>query len=363
MVDFCPTGTMAEISDYEKRVMMFYDFRRGLTSGQSHESLAKALGNDAPKLHTVEVWFHKFREGIFSFEDAPRSGRPKEAVTPENVDRVRELIKVHRNITYEEIEEELGIGANAVHSILHDHLGVKKMVSRWIPHLLSSDQKRHRVEWCQFMLQKFNEGQSKRVADIVTGDETWLFNYDPGTKADDTVWVFEGEPHPTKVVRGRSAAKQMVAIFLRRSGLVATVPLEHGKTVNAEWYCGTCLAKVFEALEQKRPHAGLQGILLHHDNAPAHTAAPTLDFLHERGVQLVSHPPYSPDLAICDFGLFPEMKEHLRGKRFQTSNEAVAAMNEFFDMMPVSFYQELYDKWFWRMKKVIAANGEYFEKL
>ena len=35
----------------------------------------------------------------------------------------------------------------------------------------------------------------------------------------------------------------------------------------------------------------------------------------------VTQPPYSPDLAPCDFGLFPELKSPLKGKRFQTINE------------------------------------------
>ncbi|UYV73814.1 hypothetical protein LAZ67_11000993 [Cordylochernes scorpioides] len=39
----------------------------------------------------------------------------------------------------------------------------------------------------------------------------------------------------------------------------------------------------------------------HHDNARSHTSAQTFDFLANSGVQLVTHPPYSPDLAPCDF--------------------------------------------------------------
>ena len=47
---------------------------------------------------------------------------------------------------------------------------------------------------------------------IVTGDETWIYSYEPESKQQFTVWVFQNEPKP-KVVRSHSAAKQMIACF------------------------------------------------------------------------------------------------------------------------------------------------------
>lgn len=350
-------------SKSEFRIMMFYDFKRGLDFHQSHDSLSKTFGDDAPSEETIRRWFREFEKGQETFEDKPRSGRPPTAVTPENIRRVADLIREHRNVSYEEIEETLGIGSAAVNVILHDHLGVHKLVSRWIPHLLSDDQKRDRVEWCKFMLKRFDEGRSKSVSAIVTGDETWIYSYDPETKQQSTVWVFEGEDAPTKVVRSKSTGKRMIAVFFRKAGLVKAVPLVEQRTVTAQWYSETCLPAVFEELQKQRPKSGHHGILLHHDNAPAHTAAKTLDFLHEQGVQLVTHPAYSPDLAPCDFYLFPEMKKQLRGKRFSSPEEAVAAMNTILRDVPKESFRMCFDKWFSRMQSCIGAHGCYFEKV
>jgi len=55
---------------------------------------------------------------------------------------------------------------------------------------------------------------------------------------------------------------------------------------------------------------------LHHDNAPAHSTALVQAFLAERHVTQVCQPPYSSDLAPCDFWLFPELKLPLKGTRF-----------------------------------------------
>jgi hypothetical protein len=58
--------------------------------------------------------------------------------------------------------------------------------------------------------------------------------------------------------------------------------------------------------------------LLHHDNAPSHTSFFTREFLTKNNTTVIPHPPYSPDLAPCDFSLFPRLKIKLKGRRFDT---------------------------------------------
>lgn len=344
------------------RAMIFYDYKRQLGYQQSHENLTAAFGDAAPSLSAVSHWFREFRRGRELLEDEARPGRPAEAACSENVDRVASLIQSNRNITYREIQEEVKIGSSAVNTILHKHLGVRKLASRWIPHLLSESQKQDRVDWCKFMLQKFDGGASKQVAYIVTGDESWVYSYDPETKQQSSVWVFEDEDLPTKVIRGRSVNKKMIAVFFRRSGPVAVIPLEDRRTVNSEWYCEVALPQMFAKLQTGRQRTGLRNILVHHDNASSHTAARTLDFLKDSGVQLVTHPPYSPDLAPCDFFLFPTVKKMMRGKRFSSADAAVTEFQRIFEDLSENEFSECFKKWFQRMHKCISLNGEYFEK-
>ena len=109
----------------------------------------------------------------------------------------------------------------------------------------------------------------------------------------------------------------MIVCFFAKFGHVATMRLEDRKTVTADWYVNQCLPKIFQAW-------CFRGLLLHHDNASAHTAAVTLDFLAACDAQLVTHPPYSPDLAPCDWFLFPSVKRQLKGKQFQNAEDARA---------------------------------------
>ena len=60
----------------------------------------------------------------------------------------------------------------------------------------------------------------------------------------------------------------------------------------------------------------LPTMLFHHDNAPSHRASTTQETVDRRSIEVLGHPPYIPDLAPCDFFLFPTLKKILRGPQF-----------------------------------------------
>lgn len=167
---------------------------------------------------------------------------------------------------------------------------------------------------------KFNHGASKDIYKIVTGNESWIYAYDSETKQQSTVWVFQNESNPTKVVRARSTAKQMVACFFGIKGHVATVPLTKRRTINSEWYTTICLPEVFAAIRETNRQ---RRFILHRDNASSHTSANTNAYLMGENIEFMGHPPYSPDLAPNDFFLFPTIKKKMHGKLFSTPEEAI----------------------------------------
>lgn len=347
-----------ELNRENFRAMIYYDFRRGLTQQQCADQLALTFGDEAPHRATVFRWFAEFNRGRRSLKEEFREGRPKSVVLSENIDAVSEMILQDRHVTYHEIEASLDISSTSAHSILHEHLVVKKICSRWIPHNLTIAQKKARVDWCKEMLKKYNRGASKDVYKIVTGDESWIYAYEPESKQQSTVWVFQGEPNPTKVVRARSTSKQMVACFFGKTGHVATVPLEQRRTVNSEWYTTICLPKVFGEIRKTNRR---RRIILHHDNASSHTSAQTSAYLSSQNIELIGHPPY-PDLAPNDFFLFPSMKNKLRDQRFSSPEEAVEAFKMHVLKVPQSEWKKWFENWFKRMQKCIDLHGEYFEK-
>lgn len=342
------------------RAMIFYDFRCHLSQQESYDRLRLAFHDEAPSRATVYNWFNEFKRGRTNLTDDLREGRPSTATTEDNISVVRRMIETDKRVTYQQIRTSLGIGMSQVHKILHEHLAVRKLCARWIPHNLTEAQKVHRVDWCRKMVQRFNKGDSNAVFDMVTGDESWIYCYDPETKRQSAEWVFPSEELPTKVKRGRSVGKKMVASFFGRIGHYATIVLEDQKTVTAKWYTNNCLPLVLEKVREKRPRSR---ILLHHDNASSHTAKQTIDYLATANVELLGHPPYSPDLAPCDFYLFPKIKEKLRGKRFMDAEEAVAAFQKAVEETPKDEWAKCFSQWFHRMQRCIDVHGDYFEKM
>jgi len=348
-----------ELTPENFRSMIYYDFRCGLSQQQSIERLVSAFGDEAPSRTTVYDWFAEFKRGRSSLNKSYGGGHPKTAITQENIDAVQKLIEEDRHVTYDEIRTSLGIGMSQIQKILHDELWVRKLISRWVPHNLSEEQKKARVDWCRTNLERFNGGSSNLVYNIVSGDETWIYSYEPDSKTQSTVWSFVNELKPTKVTRSRSVSKKMVASFVSKSGHVATICLEDRKTVNADWYTTICLPEVIAELRKSNSN---RRIILHHDNASSHTARRTIEFLAENKIDLMDHPPYSPDLSPNDFFTFPRIKEKLRGQRFQSPEEAVEAYKTLVLTTPTSDWNNCFNNWFERMEKCIKFNGIYFEK-
>jgi len=184
------------------------------------------------------------------------------------------------------------------------------------------------------MRSAFENGESPMVWDIVTGDETWIRQRDPRSANKRKVWCYDDEEPMPEVRPTDWVGKQMVATFFSKAGHLVTVPLEHGRTVTAQWYCEVCLPKVLQAWTRRRPNDQFRHLRLHQDNAPAHTAIRTTDFLASKSIRSLHHPPYSPDLAPADFFLFGYVKEELRGQEFASPEAAVAAYEDAVNKIP-----------------------------
>ena len=75
-------------------------------------------------------------------------------------------------------------------------------------------------------------------------------------------------------------------------------------------------------------------------NAPAHSSAVATAKLIELRYELLPHSPYSPDLASCDFFLFPNLKKWLGGKKFTSNEEVIAETEAYFAEFDKSYFSE-----------------------
>lgn len=213
------------------------------------------------------------------------------------------------------------------------------------------------------LLELFGENGPKRLTDIVTGDETWLHFYETPSKQDNMVWLSDGEPRPEVCKPSFRSRKRMCTVFFNYREVLVVNFLPEGATITGAYYATVVLPKLAAALLEQRPKVGCSRTLLHHDNASPHKSAAVLNYLQENKIQLVPHPPYSPDLAPLDFWLFPQLKEKLSGTKFQRIQDLAKAVYSELKSIPPSEYRHAFEKWLERLRLCVQVEGGYVEAL
>ena len=103
------------------------------------------------------------------------------------------------------------------------------------------------------------------------------------------------------------AGQDHACVFLRSQGIVHYELTAQGQMVNQQHYLEV-LTRLRESVRRKRFRLWPDKWILHHDNAAAHDALRVHEFLAKNSITKMDHPPYSPELAPCDFWLFPKLK-------------------------------------------------------
>jgi hypothetical protein len=101
--------------------------------------------------------------------------------------------------------------------------------------------------------------------------------------------------------------------------------------------------------------------VLHHDNAPAHTALSICEFLAKKNIPLIPHPPYSPDLAPCDSCLFSKLKLKLKDHHFGTMENIQKSVTDELHTLTENDFLYYYDYGKKSWKHCVASQGSYFE--
>jgi [histone H3]-lysine36 N-dimethyltransferase SETMAR len=347
--------------NFEHRSVIKFLTKEGIAPKDIRQRLVNAYGDHAPPKSTVEWWAAEFKRGRQSIEDEPRSGRPVEVMTPENYDAVKQLVVTDRRLTVRRIAETLDISRRSVEIILHEKLGISKVCARWVPRMLTPEQKADRVEASKDLLAVYESDPAEFCAQIVTGDETWIHHWGPKSRLYSKVWWDHNYPPPIMVHTQPSAAKILVTIFWDSLGVLLIDYMPHKTTINGQYYAAL-MDRLHESIKEKRRGKLAKGVLLLHDNAPVHTARVARRAILNCGFEELYHPPYSPDLAPSDYYLFGRLKKGLHGERYADDNALKSATEHWLESREENFYlkgiQELQKRW----NKCIEVGGDYFEK-
>ena len=121
--------------------------------------------------------------------------------------------------------------------------------------------------------------------------------------------------------------------------------MPQGQTINQHIY-KEILRRLLRSVREKRRELWQDNSwLLHHDNAPAHNALNIRQFLAERNIAVLEQPQYSPDLAPCDFFLFPKLKGVIKGTRFEDVEDIKMAVTTELRVISEESFQECMEGW------------------
>jgi histone-lysine N-methyltransferase SETMAR len=115
------------------------------------------------------------------------------------------------------------------------------------------------------------------------------------------------------------------------------------------------------ALHLKQPELLERGAISLQDNATPHCHRGVQNLVQRWGWEVLAHPPYSPDLAPCDYWLFSCVEEHLRGKQFQSENDINTAVAASLKRLSKDEYRAAIDRLPHIWEKCVASAGDYIE--
>ena len=98
-----------------------------------------------------------------------------------------------------------------------------------MPHLLADERNSQWIKVAQNLLQMFQTYDKKQFANVVTGDENWVYYFEPVRKVNNKIWATKHSRRPIIVKRSLSAKKVWYAIFFSGEGVAIKVQVEKGK--------------------------------------------------------------------------------------------------------------------------------------
>ncbi|XP_075742152.1 uncharacterized protein LOC142795311 [Rhipicephalus microplus] len=208
--------------------------RLGNSQGETIRKIKTAFGDDAMSSTQIKEWYNRFKDGRTSVEK---------------------------------------------------YLAMKRVAAKFLPKLLTVEQKQVHVEVSQDTLHFINT--------IITGDKSRVYRYDPETKSQWSQWKHSASPMPKKARKVRSDVNMMLSAFFDSRGVVHHEYAPQGQMITE--YYRNVLYRLHDAVRCKRPELWSTGNWhIHHDNALAHSSHLLEIFFENSRTPVVQQAPYSP---------------------------------------------------------------------
>ena len=255
--------------------------------------LRTTLGQSCMNRSSDFEWHKSFKEGRESVRDDERCGTNKEVRTLELIGQIKNFMDKDRRVSIKTIRAQFDISMGTVHTIIREELKMWKICVKFVPRVLREDQKERRCHDSREMVELINSDPAVLDA-LLTCDESWFYCYHrPRDRVPSGSML--ALPDPRRPDRANPPTDFWGSLFFDSNGMIYMHWVPTGQTLDKEYY-----VEVLREFRRDSVWRDQHSILV-------------TDYLIKRGIKIVRHPPYSSDLAPCDFCFFPKLKEKLRG--------------------------------------------------
>ena len=134
------------VNSAEIRAYIKMRYGLGFTAKPIFDDIWSVYGHDAVSYRTVNRWIAKFKLGQQHVDDDPKTGRKRSVVVPRTVEIVKKLLNQDARYTCRDIAKIVGISTGSAYFILKKELKMRQISARWVPHLLTEEQKTQRLK-------------------------------------------------------------------------------------------------------------------------------------------------------------------------------------------------------------------------
>lgn len=321
------------------------------------EMFEQKFNKPAPSHSSMYYWKKKFLETGSIIDDRPRSGRPVTATGDEQTAEIRGLIDSNPTST-REMASVVGISHTSVHNVLMK-IGAHPYKPTYSQELVDGDEDR-RLQFCESMIDRLNADPTFNRK--ITFSDECNFHLNGSVNKHNLHYWDTTNPHIRHAVKSGVTRSVTVWASVSARGLIAFEILSG--PMNGERYCELLQRKVVPFFTRNR------SMIFQQDGAPPHYYRPAREILDKelpgrwigrRGP--TEWPARSPDLTVCDFWLWSELREHVYtpGTNFRSIQELQLKIQTELENLDVTHFQNAFRNWCVRMQKCIDVNGGHFE--
>ena len=181
----------------EQRVCIRFCANLEKSATEILEMIQQCFGDQSLSRTQVFQWHAWYKAGRTSVDDNEHTGRPTSSTTPETVAQIQEIILQDQRRTIRDIAEEVDVGYGTCQRVLTEELGMQSVAAKFVPRILTADQMQQRVSVCT-ELRQLASNDEMFLSRVITGDESWVYSYDPKTKRQSSQWISPTSPRPKR---------------------------------------------------------------------------------------------------------------------------------------------------------------------